>query len=111
QHQSVEAGRIFEQLQEAGMRTAHITQIVRQIDPAYLAATEDLAAGRVADAFKKFHQQGRVTEIPDRMERIQAVAADYADRPVNVIVVVPDHDSRQVLNTVIRQRLMTQGDV
>ncbi|MEP7308053.1 MAG: MobF family relaxase [Acidobacteriota bacterium] len=111
QHQSVEAGRIFEQLQEAGMRTAHLTQIVRQTDPAYLAATEDLAAGRVADAFKKFHQQGRVTEIPDRMERIRAVAKDYADHPVNVIIVVPDHDSRQVLNTAIHQRLIAQGDV
>jgi conjugative relaxase-like TrwC/TraI family protein len=111
QHQSVEAGRIFEQLQDAGMRTAHITQIVRQIDPAYLAATEDLAAGRVAEAFKKFDEQGRIIEIPDRMERIAAVAKDYADSPVNVITVVPDHDSRRVLNTAIHERLIAQGDV
>lgn len=111
QHQSVEAGRIFEQLQEAGMRTAHITQIVRQTDPAYLAATEDLAAGRVVEAFKKFDAQGRISEIPDRTERIDAVAKDYAARPVNVITVVPDHDSRQVLNTAIHRRLIAQGDV
>jgi molybdopterin-guanine dinucleotide biosynthesis protein len=34
QHQGVEAGRPFEQLQEAGMRTATLDQIVRQKDPA-----------------------------------------------------------------------------
>ena len=33
QHQSVEAGRPFEQLQEAGMRTAKLDEIVRQQDP------------------------------------------------------------------------------
>ena len=109
QHQSVEAGRMFEQLQDAGMRTAHITEIVRQTDPAYLAATQDLAAGKVAEAFQKFDEQGRISEIPDRMERIAAVAKDYTDSPVNVIVVVPDHDSRRVLNEAIHQRLITQG--
>ena len=34
QHQGVEAGRPFEQLQEAGMRTAKLDEIVRQQDPA-----------------------------------------------------------------------------
>ena len=34
QHQGVEAGRPFEQLQEAGMRTARLDEIVRQQDPA-----------------------------------------------------------------------------
>jgi hypothetical protein len=32
QHQGVEAGRPFEQLQEAGMRTAELNEIVRQKD-------------------------------------------------------------------------------
>lgn len=34
QHQGVEAGRPFEQLQEPGMRTAKLDEIVRQKDPA-----------------------------------------------------------------------------
>ena len=33
QHQAVEAGRPFEQLQDAGMRTARLDDIVRQKDP------------------------------------------------------------------------------
>ena len=38
QHQGVEAGRPFEQLQEAGMRTATLDEIVRQKDPALKSA-------------------------------------------------------------------------
>ena len=43
QHQGVEAGRPFEQLQEAGMRTAKLDEIVRQKDPALKSAVELLA--------------------------------------------------------------------
>ena len=47
QHQGVEAGRPFEQLQEAGMRTAKLDEIVRQKDPALKSAVEMLATGQV----------------------------------------------------------------
>lgn len=45
QHQSVEAGRPLEQLQEAGMRTARLHEIVRQQDPALKSTVELLATG------------------------------------------------------------------
>ena len=38
QHQGVEAGRPFQQLQEAGMHTAHLDEIIRQKDPALKAS-------------------------------------------------------------------------
>ena len=65
QHQGVEAGRPFEQLQEAGMRTSKLDEIVRQKDPALKAAVEMLATGRVSAALESLQQQGRVKEIPD----------------------------------------------
>src|SRR4029077_5391046 len=40
QHQGVEAGRPFEQLQEAGMRTARLDEIVRQQDSVLKSAVE-----------------------------------------------------------------------
>ena len=43
QHQAVDAGKPFEQLQDAGMRTAQLDQIVRQKDPELLKAVEHLA--------------------------------------------------------------------
>ena len=45
QHQAVDAGRPFQQMQEAGMRTAHLEQIVRQRDPELKQAVESLAKG------------------------------------------------------------------
>jgi ATP-dependent exoDNAse (exonuclease V) alpha subunit len=50
QHQGVEAGRPFEQLQDAGMRTARLDEIVRQKDPALKSAVEMLATGQVSAA-------------------------------------------------------------
>ena len=60
QHQGVEAGRPFEQLQEAGMRTAKLDEIVRQKDPALKSAVELLATGQTAAALDLLQQQGRI---------------------------------------------------
>ena len=65
QHQGVEAGRPFEQLQQAGMRTAHLDEIVRQKDPALKSAVESLAKGDVSAALESLHGQGRIREISD----------------------------------------------
>ena len=81
QHQGVEAGRPFEQLQEAGMRTARLDEIVRQQDPALKSAVELLATGQVSAALDALQQQGRVKEIPNAEERIRAIAKSYVNRP------------------------------
>ena len=47
QHEAVEAGRPFAQLQEAGMRTVKLEEIVRQRDPELKQAVEQLAHGQV----------------------------------------------------------------
>ena len=49
QHQGVDAGKPFEQLQQAGMQTAQLDQIVRQKDPELLKAVEHLSQGETAD--------------------------------------------------------------
>ena len=70
QHQGVEAGRPFEQMQDAGMRTAKLDEIVRQQDPALKSAVEMLATGQVSAALDALQQQGRVKEIPNREDRV-----------------------------------------
>ena len=45
QHEAVEAGRPYAQLQEAGMRTAHLDKVIRQNDPALKQVVEQLARG------------------------------------------------------------------
>ena len=66
QHQRVEAVRPFEQLQEAGMRTAKLDEIVRQKDPALKSAVELLATGQVSAALESLQQQGCVKRFPAR---------------------------------------------
>ncbi len=109
QHQGVEAGRPFEQLQEAGMRTARLDEIVRQQDPALKSAVELLATGHVSAALDTLQQQGRVREIPNAGERIRAIAKSYAESPANTLIVSPDNASRHELNVAVRQELKLNG--
>jgi conjugative relaxase-like TrwC/TraI family protein len=109
QHQGVEAGRPFEQLQEAGMRTARLDEIVRQQDPALKSAVELLATGHVSAALDTLQQQERVKEIPNAGERIRAIAKSYVESPENTLIVSPDNASRRALNVAVRQELKATG--
>ena len=109
QHQGVEAGRPFEQLQEAGMRTARLDEIVRQKDPALKSVVELLATGQVSAALDTLGQQGGVREIPDKEERIRAIAKSYVESPENTLIVSPDNASRRELNAAVRQELKATG--
>jgi len=109
QHQGVEAGRPFEQLQEAGMRTAKLDEIVRQKDPALKSAVELLARGQVSSALESLQQQGRVKEIPSTEDRVRAIARSYAESPEKTLIVSPDNASRRELNVAVRHELKTNG--
>ena len=109
QHQGVEAGRPFEQLQEAGMRTARLDEIVRQQDPALKSTVELLATGHVSAALEALQQQGRVKEIPSVEDRVRAIAKAYVESPENTLIVSPDNASRRELNVVVRQELKLIG--
>src|SRR5579864_3253315 len=111
QHQAVDAGRPFEQLQEAGMRTARLDEIVRQKDPALKETVEQLARGHVREAIASLDEQGRVHEIGDRDSRVQAIARSYAEHPQSTLVISPDNKSRMELNRVIHAELRERGAV
>ena len=111
QHQGVEAGRPFEQLQDAGMRTATLDDIVRQKDPALKSAVELLATGQVSVALDVLQEQGRVKEIPNQEERVRAIAKSYIESPQNTLIVSPDNASRRELNLAVRQELKATGAV
>ena len=109
QHQGVEAGRPFEQLQEAGMRTAKLDEIVRQKDPTLKSTVELLATGQISAALDALGQQGRVHQIPDKEERVRAIAKSYVESPENTLIVSPDNASRRELNAAVRQELKATG--
>jgi conjugative relaxase-like TrwC/TraI family protein len=111
QHQGVEAGKPFEQLQEAGMRTAQLDQIMRQKDPGLLKAVEHLSNNETGIGVEMLSQQGRITEIVDPEQRIAAIAKSYAERPENTLIVSPDNASRRAINQAVRQELQVLGVV
>src|SRR5256885_7506681 len=53
QHQAVEAGTPYEQLQEAGIQTARLDEIIRQKDPALKEVVEHLSRGEVKEAIDR----------------------------------------------------------
>jgi conjugative relaxase-like TrwC/TraI family protein len=110
QHQGVNAGKPFEQMQDAGMKTSQLDQILRQKkNPELLEAVQHLANNNTQQGIDMLARQGRVSEIPDKHERITAIAKDYAARPENTIVVSPDNRSRQQINEAVRVELFQNG--
>jgi ATP-dependent exoDNAse (exonuclease V) alpha subunit len=111
QHEAVEAGRPYHQLQEAGMQVARLDEIVRQKDPALKEAVEQLARGEVRDAINNLDGQGRVHEIVNREERLSEIAREYRREPQGTLVISPDNESRRELNGLIHREMQQRGDV
>ena len=111
QHEAVEAGRPYRQLQEAGMHTASLHEVVRQKEPELKEAVEQLARGDVHGAVANLDQQGRVHEIVVREERLGAIAREYMRKPQGTLVISPDNESRRELNNLIHRQMQVRGDV
>lgn len=111
QHQGVEAGKPFQQLQDAGMKTAQLDTIIRQRDPALKQTVELLAKGNIVPAVEQLKQQGRVHEIERPMERLSAIAKNYVARPEKTLVISPDNQSRRQLNALIHAELQRTGKI
>ena len=111
QHESVEAGRPFAQLQEAGMATVKLGEILRQRDPDLKQAVEHLAGGDVSAALDCLDRKRRIHEFGDREARIAAIAREYARSPENTLVVSPDNRSRSEINLRIHSELQSCGVV
>jgi len=111
QHEAVEAGRPYQQLQKAGLQTARLDEIVRQKDPVLREVVEKLSRGQVKEALDKLDGQGRVHEIVDRAERLREIAHEYARQPEGTLVVSPDNQSRKEINEIIHRTMQSAGKV
>jgi conjugative relaxase-like TrwC/TraI family protein len=111
QHHAVEAGRPYQQLQAAGMETAHLHDIVRQQDQGLKAVVEQLSRGEVGPALRQLESQGRVHQIVDHDQRLAAIARDYVASPERTLVVSPDNQSRREINHVIHRERQVVGQV
>jgi conjugative relaxase-like TrwC/TraI family protein len=111
QHQAVEAGSPFEQLQEHGMTTAALSEIVRQRDEDLKQTVEKLAARNTREAVAELISRGKVIEVADEHERLEAIAQDYAKNPTGRLVISPANRDRSELNLLIHRLLQREGIV
>jgi len=111
QHQAVEAGAPYQQLQEAGLQVPRLDEIVRQKDAALKEVVEQLSRGQIREAMENLDKQGRVHEIVHSSERFQEIAKEYAKQPEGTLVVSPDNQSRMEINQVIHREMQARGQV
>ena len=107
---AVDAGKPFAQLQQAGMQTAAMDEILRQKDAELKEAVRASLAGEIGKAFGKLGD--RVAEVrPDNLAG--AAAARWlrlsTQERENTGLMAPSHALRQVINGHIRERLAREG--
>ncbi|MYH50407.1 MAG: conjugative relaxase, partial [Gammaproteobacteria bacterium] len=109
---AVDAGKPFAQLQQAGMKTAVMDDILRQRDPELKAAVEASLAGEIGRAFEKLGSN--VAQV--KADNIAgAVAARWLELSPgareNTGVMAPSHELRRKINAHIRERLAREGRI
>ena len=113
---SVEAGRAFGQLQDAGMKTHVLDKIVRQANDLTREAVEATIAGDGARALAALDRGGgRIAEIPEAGDRRAAMARDFAalspkDR-AKTLVMDTTREGRELLTEAIRAELRRDGTI
>ena len=112
QLEAVDAGKPFAQLQDAGMKTAVMDEILRQRDPDLKAAVEATLAGEIGRAFQKLGDN--VAEVNPK-NIAGAVAARWLklspDMRERTGVMSPGHELREAINAHIRERLVREGRI
>jgi ATP-dependent exoDNAse (exonuclease V) alpha subunit len=129
QHKSVEAGdgaRIMER--ETRATVAELRQIRRQsANPAYLAAAQDLAAGRIRSALGKLDAMGAVVEIENPGERRRRMVEEWhaatqrttsvrtmtgvQERALTALMVAPTWEEIDALNACARAKLRAHRQI
>lgn len=116
---SVEAGRAFAQLQEAGMTTFALDKIVRQTNEHTRDAVEALIAGDATRAFSHLDTAdgdgGAIFEHPEADIRRAMLARDFLklnpDERAQTIVLDPTREGRRQLAHTIRYGLIREGSL
>ncbi len=109
QLRAVSAGEPFRALQEAGVATAEMEEILRQRDPALKAAVEHLKEGRPREALQGLEH---VHEAPQQELGAEAarlwLALDPEDR-ARTAILAPTHFIRAEIHRVVRDGLAREG--
>ena len=109
QLRAVSAGEPFRALQDAGIATAEMDEIMRQNDPALKGVVERLQEGRPAEALRGLKE---VYEVPQ--EELGATAAGLwleldPERRAGTAILAPTHFIRAEIHRIVREGLAREG--
>ena len=104
QFPSIDAGGIFERLQHHKILEApRMAENVRQTNEQTRKIATDFAEKRIDDPIKFLGKTGRLKEIPDQKERIDAIADSYLNNkhPDNTLVIVQSNQEPIAINNTV----------
>jgi conjugative relaxase-like TrwC/TraI family protein len=111
QLQAVNAGMPFRQLQDAGMPTARLVKIRRQLDEELRQAVMHASEGRIHESLKLLKPS--IVEISYATERHAQIARDYAELSEmergKTIIVAGTNAAREAINEQVRTYLNKTG--
>ena len=112
QLQSVRPGQPFRVLQEAGMPTAVMDEIVRQRNPVIRKAVRDALSGRPGRALARLAE--RIEEVP-APALAETAAREFLALPeaerAHTLLVAPTNALRREVNAVVREGLVEEGKI
>jgi conjugative relaxase-like TrwC/TraI family protein len=112
QLQTIGQGKIFSSLQEKqAINVVRMSEVQRQTDADYKNIVDKIGAKQVAEAFKKLDSKGKINEVADRGERLEAIVADYMKNARSTIIVTAVNKDREELNRLIRSEMIDSGKV
>lgn len=112
QLQAIEAGRIFYDLQKAGvMRTVEMKEVLRQKTQYMKNTVSSVSERRLDKAFSILEKNRKINQVSDRDDRISAIVDDYTNKYdyKDTVVLTGLNLDRNEINSRIRQELISQG--
>ncbi len=112
QMQAVSQGKIFEEMQKRGMNTIEMTQKVRQTEEKYKEVVKEFSEKRFQEVIEKLENSGKVHEIQNKQERIEAIKREYLSSDYKKThIVAATNKEKNELNQVIREELKAAGKI
>ena len=106
---AVGAGRPFADLQDAGMRTAHMTDIIRQKSERHRKGVGELAVGKVKEAFRTLEHEFHEIERDKLHAHAKALWLEKNDSKMPVIV--QTNKQKSAMNAAIKQALHDKSNI
>ncbi|OYD90432.1 exonuclease V subunit alpha [Nostoc sp. 'Peltigera membranacea cyanobiont' 213] len=109
---AVSAGNPFKSLQQAGIKTAHLNESLRQKDPQLKLAVDLIADGRIEAGFARLEANGSILQVESE-SKIEQIANDYIvgtpEQRLKTLVLAGTNTERLALTQAIRSKLLGEG--